>query len=355
MKKIIQLVSVISVIMLVLCTSLVTSAEEQPKERPTYTIEHFNVVPTIDGKFSEAEWGKKTLTLAEGQPNVKILRDETVDGDGNTVEKPIESTTTDIYMGYDDTHFYLCVVAKYKNHKAMALLGSQLWKEDCIQTKISATPNGPNYNDIDFGINAETNRALGHVWNGHGVTASQLKAGKGNDFMIVRSGDTTVYEIAYPLKSFSTTTLKLREGAKMAFSIAQHMSGGGFYELVGGIVEDKDIANTAILVLGGSKNIAGSENTPTSSTSSTNSPQNNKEPDKTTSTVSGNKDNESNASEIDNTEIQNNASEVETEEEIITVVKKADNSKQIYIIIAVAAVAVIILGVAFYFLIIRKK
>ena len=238
------------------------ASAEEAVSRPTLTIGRFDTPPTIDGKFSESEWGEKSFTLAEGQPGVTVHRDKTTDGGGNEIEKPIESTATDVYMGYDDTHVYLCVVAKYKNHKAMALLGSQLWKEDCIQTKIAATPDGPNYNDIDFGINADTNRALGHVWNGHGVTASQLKAGKSNDFMITREGDVTVYEIAYPLSSFATTVIKLKQGDKIAFSMAQHMNAGGFYEYAGGIVMSKEITSAAIVTLGGSKELGGGSNEP---------------------------------------------------------------------------------------------
>ena len=349
------------------------SASAAEGERPSLTIGRLNTPPTIDGVMNPSEWGDKSFTLAEGQPNVTVHHKTEDDGNGNTVDLPVKPTETDVYLGYDDTHVYLGVVATYADHQAMALLGSQLWQEDCIQTKISA--NESVYNDIDFGFNATTNRALSYTWNGHGVTAEELEAGKGRDFMITRSGNTTTYEIAYPLSSFATTVLRLREGSNIFFSIAQCMSGGGWYEYAGGIVLDKDISNTAILTLGPAKNLGntgggsggntssqttsggntgstatGGSSSNTSGTSSQSSDISGGGADNSSDNVSGNASGSDtgNSSDTDTTESDaTNAGNDSSEKE--------GGSSYVWIIVVIIVAALAVLGVAFYFLILRKR
>lgn len=89
-----------ALVVLMTAALLVPAASaEEAVSRPTLTIGRFDTPPTIDGKFSESEWGGKSFTLAEGQPGVTVHRDKTTDGGGNEIEKPIESTATDVYMG----------------------------------------------------------------------------------------------------------------------------------------------------------------------------------------------------------------------------------------------------------------
>ncbi|MBR4072827.1 MAG: hypothetical protein IKK24_02685 [Clostridia bacterium] len=352
------LIAVIMVVASLLGTFTVSA--EDKVTRPSITIGKFNTAPTIDGSFSEDEWGKKSFTLAEGEANVTAHKEKS-----GEEELPLTKTVTDVYMGYDEANLYLCVVADYAKHSAQALLGSKLWADDCLQTKISATQDGPYYNDIDFGLNTTTNRALAHVWNGNGVTYGQLQPGKGKDFMIVRAGTKTVYEIKYPLKSFASNVLKLKQGDKIAFSMAQHMSNkGGFYEFAGGIVNSKEITSAGILVLGEAKNLPARPNnnsttedaSNTSSNTSAATSNNDKTENNNESAVEGNvEDTSSNTS--DDT-ASNSDSNAEAEEEVIIeeVVEEGNSGKfPIGVIVGVLVGVVAILGVAFYFLIIRKR
>lgn len=375
---------VFAVVFALLFSAMGVSAETATVKRPEITIGRFNNPPKIDGDFSEAEWGTKSFKLAEGEKNVTAHKEKS-----GEEELPLTKTETDVYLGYDETHLYLCVVADYAKHSAQALLGSKLWADDSLQTKISATPDGPNYNDIDFGLNTTTNRALAHVWNGNGVNYGQLSPGEGKDFMIKRTGTKTVYEISYPLKSFATTVLKLKEGDKLAFSIAQHMSEkGGFYEFAGGIVNSKEITSAGILILGAAKNLPASNEGNKDTTSSNagnkdNSSKNesnkgNTATDKNNGTASnnntsnstGNADKtESNSSQKEDTTVSdgsnNNATdsgnnsdtESESEEVIYEVVEEEDddNGMSMGLFIGFLAGIVVVLGVAAYFLLLRPK
>ena len=361
-KKTLVLICALAMLFALAVGATPVSADEAV--RPQLTIGRFGTAPTIDGSFSEAEWGAKSFTLAEGQANVTAHKEKSGDE-----ELPLTKTVSDVYLGYDDSHFYMCVVADYNPHEAQALLGSKLWSDDCIQTKIAATPDGPNYNDIDFGLNTTTNRALAHVWNGHGVTYGQLAPGKGKDFMITRTGNKTVYEVSYPLKSFASNTVKLKEGDKLAFSIAQHMSNkGGFYEYAGGIVNSKEITSAAILTLGAAKNLPSSGKTgSTGSTGSKSSGTTGKSKDNKTESTSGTTsekvDSNDDSSDTETTESGENAptdsntdtSEV-AEQVVEEVVEEEAPSSGIPLgaVIAIIAGLVVLLGVAFYFLILRK-
>lgn len=360
---------------------LTSSAAEAEINRPQLTIGKFDKAPTIDGNVTAAEWGEKSFSLGENQPNVTVFKTEIKDENGKvTGYKPLNTTTTDVYMGWDDTHVYLGVVAKYTDHYALAILGNQLWQDDCIQTKISATEKGTQYNDIDFGISSSTGKALAHVWNPTqgGMKYGQLQAGNGKDFMITRKGDVTTYEIAFPLKSFATTILKLKQNDKIAFSLVQHMSkndangnGAGFYEYAGGIVMDKEILKSAIVTLGASKNISGGSsggnvtsnpgsgknhgtaNSSNGGTSAAPSSDNN------SAASTGDFSNNSNISDdsaISTSNSDKDASSSDTagiDTDDVKREEKGSNNVLIIVIISVAALA--ILGTAFYFLVLRKR
>lgn len=364
---------------------LTASAAEETKPRPQLTIGKFDKAPTIDGKVTAAEWGEKSFSIGENQPNVTVFKTEIKDEDGNvTGYKPLNKTTTDVYMGWDDTHVYLGVVAKYTDHYALAILGNQLWQDDCIQTKISATEKGTQYNDIDFGISSSTGKALAHVWNPTqgGMKYGQLQAGKGKDFMITREGDVTTYEIAFPLKSFATTVLKLKQNDKILFSIVQHMSkndakgnGAGFYEYAGGIVMDKEISKTAIVTLGASKKLDSGNGGGTTSTDNNSGSNNNQGGTDSSGTQSGNNSNVTSSSNSSVTDGNNSSSTSDVSSDVDTSsdnstdnpssdtagtdtddeTKEEKGSNTVLIIVIVSVAALAILGAAFYFLILRKR
>lgn len=364
---------------------LTASAAEETKPRPQLTIGKFDKAPTIDGKVTAAEWGEKSFSIGENQPNVTVFKTEIKDEDGNvTGYKPLNKTATDVYMGWDDTHVYLGVVAKYTDHYALAILGNQLWQDDCIQTKISATEKGTQYNDIDFGISSSTGKALAHVWNPTqgGMKYGQLQAGKGKDFMITREGDVTTYEIAFPLKSFATTVLKLKQNDKILFSIVQHMSkndakgnGAGFYEYAGGIVMDKEISKTAIVTLGASKKLDSGNGGGTTSTGNNSGSNNNQGGTDSSGTQSGNNSNVTSSGNSSVTDGNNSSSTSDVSSDVDTSsdnstdnassdtagtdtddeTKEEKGSNTVLIIVIVSVAALAILGAAFYFLILRKR
>ena len=182
--------------------------------------------------------------------------------------------------------------------------------------------------------------------------------------MIVRTGTKTVYEIKYPLKSFATNVLKLKQGDKMAFSIAQHMSNkGGFYEFAGGIVNSKEITSAGILVLGEAKNLPSSGNsggvTTSNAASNTTSEKNtgSGKVESNNQTVDGNVD--STVSDSSENTSSTGGESVSSEESNVTyeVVEEEGKSKKfpIVLILGVPGGLLAVLGAAFYFLFIRKK
>lgn len=383
----------VSLILLVSVLSPITSSAAEPaKNRPQLTIGKFEKAPTIDGNITAAEWGDKSFSIGQNQPNVSVFKTEIKNDKGEvTGYKSLKDTKTDVYMGWDDTHVYLGVVAKYTDHYALAILGNQLWQDDCIQTKISATEKGTQYNDIDFGISSSTGKALAQVWNPTqgGMKYGQLQAGKGKDYMITRKGDVTTYEIAFPLKSFATTVLKLKQNDKISFSLVQHMSakdskgqeieglGAGFYEYAGGIVMDKEISKSAVVTLGAPKKLSGgngggnqggsnqggnqggtvSSGTQGGNNSNVTSSDNNSS---TGSDASSNPSDVSSDTGItssdvtsDNSTDSSSADTAGTDTDDGSKEEKGSNNVLIIVIVCVAALA--ILGAAFYFLILRKR
>lgn len=201
-------------------------------------VPEFETAPVIDGKMDDGEWGDAAFTVQVGEDNIFA---RTSDG----VTPTADDFKADIYLGYDSTHIYIAAVAEYAIHKNEALLPSDLWQGDCMQIQISDSI-GTNRNELGFSFNSLTEKQQAVAW----ASTGNFTMAEGQDFIVYRDGTTTVYEIALGVDQFSSILTEFEEGMTIPFSLAFHMSGGGFIEYCDGVVERKDINLAALLGLG---------------------------------------------------------------------------------------------------------
>lgn len=197
----------------------------------------FETAPVLDGTISDGEWGDVAFVVKDGEENINTL------DEGGVFPADFNA---DIYLGYDSTHIYIAAKAEYDVHKNEALLPSDLWAGDCVQIQISDTV-GANRNELGFAQNSLTNKNQAVAW---ASTGSFTMEGEGVDYIVLRDGTTTVYEIALGVEQFSSSLTELADGMTLPFSLSFHMSGGGFLEYCAGIVQAKDINQAALIGLG---------------------------------------------------------------------------------------------------------
>ncbi|MBE6768006.1 MAG: hypothetical protein E7549_03745 [Ruminococcaceae bacterium] len=192
--------------------------------------------PTTDGVITEDEWGVVDMPLVNYQTF-------TIPGEAQKV-----ALDGEVYFGYDDTHFYLGIVARYDEHQNDRD-GFDLWRGDAVQMQI-ATDGGKRY-AFCFAAGSD-GVARGYCSGKETYVAEQT----GGEFFVRRDEETksTVYEIALPLSRFGGETWG--EGEAFRFSYAVHMHGGYYYEWCGGIVREKNIDKAGLLVLDGDKAMA---------------------------------------------------------------------------------------------------
>ncbi len=189
--------------------------------------------PTTDGVITEEEWGIVDMPLVNYQTF-------TIPGEAEKV-----ALDGEVYFGYDDTHFYLGIVARYDEHQNDRD-GFDLWRGDALQMQI-ATDGGKRY---AFCFAAGDDGVARGYCSGK---ETYVADGTGGEFFVRRDEETksTVYEIALPLSRFGGKTWG--EGEAFRFSYAVHMHNGYYYEWCGGIVREKDIEKAGLLILDGDK------------------------------------------------------------------------------------------------------
>ncbi len=191
--------------------------------------------PTVDGVLAEGEWGLFDMPLVNYQTF--------------TIPGEAEKTALDgeVYLGWDDTHFYVAIAARYETH-TNTQQGFDLWRGDAVQMQIAAE-NGARY---AFCFAAGDDGVARGYCSGKEI---YTQAGPGGEFFVRRdeASGTTYYEIALPLERFGGKEAVWKENRTLRFSYAVHMHNGYYYEWCDGIVREKNIEKAATLTLGGDK------------------------------------------------------------------------------------------------------
>lgn len=197
------------------------------------TIGSLSVPPTVDGVITEDEWGVVDMPLVNYQTF-------TIPGEAEKV-----ALDGEVYFGYDETHFYLGIVARYDEHKNDRD-GFELWRGDALQMQV-AVDGGKRY---AFCFAAGDDGVARGYCSGKETYAN---AETGGEFFVRRdeASKSTVYEIALPLSRFGGNAWG--EGEAFRFSYAVHMHNGYYYEWCGGIVREKNIDKAAVLALDSAK------------------------------------------------------------------------------------------------------
>lgn len=215
------------------------------------TIKGFSKAPTIDGKVEDGEWGEALFVVKEGEKNITVMMEK------DNAEAKLTPFTADVYVGYDSTHVYVAAVAEYENHLNETIKSGDLWRGDCMQIQISAV-SGAKRNEFNFSNNSVSGKSM--VDAPYCTGNFSMQGGEGKDFIVVRDGNTTTYEMAISLDQFTKDVTKLEEGMTIPFSVAFHQSSGAFLEYCAGIVKEKDISLAGNLVLGEGAESSGKDN-----------------------------------------------------------------------------------------------
>ena len=204
----------------------------------------FSKAPTIDGVVNPEEWGEVALVLKEGEKNVNLLKDH-IDREE---EVPKFDFTADVYLGYDATHIYVAAVAKYETHINETTKTADVWKGDSLQLMLSATP-GKDRNEFNMSCNSLSGLSMMDPYECAGKFTMQ--SGEGKDYLIVRDGTTTTYELAISIDQLSKDVEQFKSGMELLFGILFHRHDGYFVEYMAGIAREKDITLGGTLVLTG--------------------------------------------------------------------------------------------------------
>ncbi len=211
--------------------SAVQAAEIKTADR---TIHRLTVPPTVDGVITAGEWGVADMLLVNYQTFTVTEKAQKMPLDG------------EVYFGWDDTHFYLGVTARYETHRN-PYSGWEVWRGNSLQMQI-ATADGERH-AFCFALNDD---GVAHGYLAGEETYTQRDVG--GEFFVRRDEEsrTTYYEIALPLAQFGGTA-PLCEGDSLRFSYAMRMWNGFGYEWCGGILKEENIEKAATLTLGGDK------------------------------------------------------------------------------------------------------
>lgn len=238
--RILRLTALLCVLALLVCAVPMTASAAGPDR----TIGRLPTAPTIDGVIAENEWGARTMELQNYQT-------ATVPGGAKKV--PLNG---DVYLAYDEEHFYCAIVAVYDDHQN-SYADYDLWRGDAVQMQISA--NGTS--DRRSFCFALTDDGVPHGYQSGGHREVYTANATGGEFYVTRdeATNTTVYEIALPLSRFSDLGFPLQKGDTLAFSFAVHMNNGYYYEWCDGIVQEKNIEKAATLTLGDDIDLSGKQ------------------------------------------------------------------------------------------------
>ncbi len=139
-----------------------------------YDISKAETAPTIDGTFTEAEWGDHYIDDVDAENPFWAYPQ---------FEKDNYYATAKYYTTYDDNYLYLCVVVTSPYHYCPVTMtnANDMWQYECIQVKVSAEdPNG-EYIATNFD----------HVANNKAATEGIVRS---YGFAVNDSGDTCYYE-----------------------------------------------------------------------------------------------------------------------------------------------------------------
>lgn len=207
-------------------------------------IEAFSKAPKIDGVVDKKEWGEAAIVVKEGEENITVLKDH-VDREQ---EVPKFDFKAEVYLGFDATHIYVAAVAEYDTHVNETTKPADIWKGDSLQLMLSATP-GKDRNEFNMSCNSLSGLSMMDSYDCAGTFT--MEAGEGKDYMIVRDGTTTTYELAISIDQLSKTVTEFKSGMELPFSFLFHKHDGYFVEYMAGIAREKDITKSGKLVLTG--------------------------------------------------------------------------------------------------------
>lgn len=175
-----------------------------------YSVKKTETAPSIDGDFSEAEWGGHLIDEIDStNPSWSYAQFE--------VGKYY--STASYYTTYDDKYLYLCVVVDSPYHYCPITQSNagDMWKYECIQVKVSSESPDSEYILTNFDHVANSKavkegvvRSYGFAVNDEGETC-YYESGFTSSFTGLAAcsrddaSQLTVYEAAIPFEEFGIT------------------------------------------------------------------------------------------------------------------------------------------------------
>lgn len=213
-----------------------------------------DVKPQIDGVISEDEWVFGAQMILSEQSQVRDL-------DGFKWMGP-DDLNARVAVEWDEDNLYICVVAHDDVFfKSAADVGRYIYRGDTFQFAISYEKGMGLTNSTDIytniGVSMTDGGELVYVYAGEELT---IKVGKNNDCpcKITRDGETTTYEIALPWSQIISTTVDIKAGDTLAFTMLLNDNDGfgrkGWLEYTKGLGENANSNHFSTLTLLPSKN-----------------------------------------------------------------------------------------------------
>lgn len=175
-----------------------------------YSVAKAETSPTIDGSFSEDEWGDYFVDDVDAENPAWAYPQ---------FEKDNYYATARYYTTYDDEYLYLCVVVTSPYHYCPIeqSKAGDMWQYECIQVKVSSqSPNSDyileNFDHVANGTAVKEGvvRSYGFAVNDYGDTC-YYESGYTTTFTGLAgcsrddANQTTVYEVAIPFAEFDIT------------------------------------------------------------------------------------------------------------------------------------------------------
>ncbi|MGN0492732.1 MAG: sugar-binding protein, partial [Acutalibacteraceae bacterium] len=173
----------------------------------------------IDGNLTEEKWGAPQITLDE--KDFLAIR-------GHSMQ---EGFSAKVFLRWDDDNFYIAARVFDKCHHQDCTCGDlyqDLWDGDGLQFVFDPTretrTHRLGYNEFCMALTHNTHQTF--VWRYRSIVNRTMQLLKTVQCKIVRDGDFTIYEAAFPWKELLPYGVKASEGADFGFALGINDNNG---------------------------------------------------------------------------------------------------------------------------------
>ena len=212
----------------VFCTGPASAAEAH------YFMRKISIPPTINGSFSESEWGAPTYTLKASD----YRNNDYITKVGPIPESLVNSFEFSTYYRWDNQHLYVAAVSKNSGpHKFNTDIERELvniWQTECVQMMVDLNEAGSvqgGYAEYVMGASTDFSKLFQWCFSNPSINKDRFPTGmttKDVEFAVAPSANNgLVYEMKVAwAKIDAQNTGKVKEGAKIRSSFSFNFEPG---------------------------------------------------------------------------------------------------------------------------------